>query len=196
MASQTARAGVRPSIEDPGRWWSTDPFPFSPVLICSVLDVYIHSNVLGTTILLDLARKWKSQIKHTIYASSSSVYGRNEKVPYAETDPTDDAVSPYAASKKACEVMATAYANMFQIQVTGLRFFTVYGPRGRPDMVGWLSGHGLGWLAAGWAVGLVFFFSHAIRHRTSLWIVWPRANASISSERVTARVTTPTLMIS
>jgi UDP-glucuronate 4-epimerase len=109
-----ARAGVRASIENP--------------------DIYVHSNVHGTTVLFDLAHKYKHQIKHVIYASSSSVYGGNVKVPYSESDRTDDAVSPYAATKKACEVMAASYANMFQIYLTGLRFFTVYGPRGRPDM--------------------------------------------------------------
>ena len=107
-----ARAGVRTSIDDP--------------------DVYVHSNLLGSTVIFDTARKFN--VRHVVYASSSSVYGANKKVPFSESDSTDNIVSPYAATKKACEAMATAYSSMFKYHITGLRFFTVYGPRGRPDM--------------------------------------------------------------
>ncbi|KAJ3193098.1 hypothetical protein HK101_005420 [Irineochytrium annulatum] len=107
-----ARAGVRPSIADP--------------------FLYVQSNVMGTTTLLDLSHK--HAIKNFIYASSSSVYGGNTKVPFAESDPTEHPISPYAATKKACELMASTFAHLYGLNVTGLRFFTVYGPRGRPDM--------------------------------------------------------------
>lgn len=130
-----ARAGVRASIQDPGFLYSIFLFcTQSTFLLISLSDEYVHSNILGTTVLLDLMRRNK-KIRHMVYASSSSVYGKNSKIPFAEDDVTDDPVSPYAATKKACECMAAAYANMFSLQLTGLRFFTVYGPRGRPDMV-------------------------------------------------------------
>jgi len=106
-----ARAGVRPSIKDP--------------------ELYIKSNINGTVTMLDCARKYK--VKNFVYASSSSVYGKNSKVPFSEDDMTDNPVSPYAATKKACELMASTYHNLYGIPVSGLRFFTVYGPRGRPD---------------------------------------------------------------
>lgn len=107
-----ARAGVRASIEIP--------------------DEYVKSNLGASTIVFDIARKYN--IRHVVYASSSSVYGANKKVPFSELDSTNNVVSPYAATKLACEAMATAYASMFKYHITGLRFFTVYGPRGRPDM--------------------------------------------------------------
>jgi UDP-glucuronate 4-epimerase len=107
-----ARAGVRYSIENP--------------------DVYVHSNVQGTLVLLDLAREYK--VYNFVYASSSSVYGNNEKVPFSETDPVDHPVSPYAATKRAMELLCSTYNHLYEIPMAGLRFFTVYGPRGRPDM--------------------------------------------------------------
>lgn len=107
-----ARAGVRPSIQDP--------------------YVYIHSNVEGTTRLLDLARA--NGCENFVFASSSSVYGGSNKEVFAEEDVVDFPVSPYAATKKACELIAYTYHHLYGLNVAGLRFFTVYGPRGRPDM--------------------------------------------------------------
>jgi UDP-glucuronate 4-epimerase len=107
-----ARAGVRPSIQDP--------------------YVYIHSNVEGTTRLLDLARA--NGCEHFVFASSSSVYGGSNKEVFSEDDVVDFPVSPYAATKKACELIAYTYYHLYGLNVAGLRFFTVYGPRGRPDM--------------------------------------------------------------
>eukprot|EP01041_Mallomonas_annulata_P010836 gene10836-22614_t len=107
-----ARAGVRPSI--------TDPY------------IYVHSNIEGTTRLLDLARQYSC--KNFVYASSSSVYGSSTKEMLSEEDTVDKPVSPYAATKKACELMAYTFHHLYGLNTTGLRFFTVYGPRGRPDM--------------------------------------------------------------
>jgi UDP-glucuronate 4-epimerase len=107
-----ARAGVRPSIEQP--------------------LLYESVNVGGTTVLLEEARQ--KGIKRFIMASSSSVYGNNEKVPFAEDDNVDFPISPYAATKKACELMAAAFAHLYGLNVTCLRYFTVYGPRQRPDL--------------------------------------------------------------
>jgi len=107
-----AQAGVRYSIENP--------------------DVYINSNVIGFYNILELVRKYP--VKHLIYASSSSVYGANKKVPFEETDFVDNPVSLYAATKKTNELMAHTYSHLYDIASTGLRFFTVYGPMGRPDM--------------------------------------------------------------
>ncbi len=107
-----AMAGVRYSLENP--------------------TLYMDVNVMGTVNLLDLAVKY--QIKNMVYASSSSVYGNNTKVPFAETDPVDTPISPYAASKKADELIAHVYSHIYKLPTTGLRFFTVYGPWGRPDM--------------------------------------------------------------
>ncbi len=107
-----ARAGVRPSIEDP----------------LGYQDV----NINGTMVLLEACRKFN--IKQFVFASSSSVYGNNKKAPFAETDNVDFPVSPYAATKKACELIAHTYHHLYDIAVTGLRFFTVYGPRQRPDL--------------------------------------------------------------
>ncbi len=107
-----AQAGVRYSIENP--------------------YAYIRSNIEGFLNILEACRQWP--VDHLVYASSSSVYGLNDKIPYAETDMTDRPVSLYAATKKSNELMAHAYAKLYSIPATGLRFFTVYGPWGRPDM--------------------------------------------------------------
>jgi len=107
-----AQAGVRYSIDNP--------------------DAYIHSNILGFFNILEACRY--NPVQHLIYASSSSVYGANKKVPFAETDFVDNPVSLYAATKKSNELMAHTYSHLYHIPVTGLRFFTVYGPMGRPDM--------------------------------------------------------------
>jgi UDP-glucuronate 4-epimerase len=107
-----AMAGVRNSLEDP--------------------ELYVDVNILATTKLLDLAVK--HHIQNFVYASSSSVYGNNKKIPFAESDPVDTPVSPYAATKKADELIAHVYSHIYKLPTTGLRFFTVYGPWGRPDM--------------------------------------------------------------
>ena len=107
-----AQAGVRHSMEDP--------------------QSYVASNLVGFANLLECCRNFK--IKHFLFASSSSVYGNNQNIPFATTHFTDTPVSFYAATKKANEVMAHSYAHLYQIPTTGLRFFTVYGPWGRPDM--------------------------------------------------------------
>ncbi len=107
-----ARAGVRPSIEQP--------------------QLYQKVNVEGTVNLLDFTAEFK--IPKFILASTSSVYGNNKKVPFAESDCVDFPISPYAATKKACELLAYTYHSLYHLSVTCLRFFTVYGPRQRPDM--------------------------------------------------------------
>jgi UDP-glucuronate 4-epimerase len=107
-----AQAGVRYSIENP--------------------RVYIQSNIVGFFNILECCRNFS--IKHLIYASSSSIYGNNTKVPFSETDNVDQPISLYAATKKSNELMAHTYSHLYQIPTTGLRFFTVYGPWGRPDM--------------------------------------------------------------
>lgn len=107
-----ARAGVRPSLEQP--------------------ELYADVNVRGTTIIFECARK--AGVKRVIYASSSSVYGGNKKVPFSEEDPVDHPVSPYAATKKASEVIAHSFHHLYGMDAIGLRFFTVYGPRQRPEM--------------------------------------------------------------
>ncbi|MEL6495630.1 MAG: NAD-dependent epimerase [Cyanobacteria bacterium J06623_7] len=107
-----AQAGVRYSLDNP--------------------HAYVDSNLVGFTNILEGCRH--SQVQHLIFASSSSVYGKNTKVPFATTDRVDTPVSLYAATKKANELMAHAYSHLYQIPTTGLRFFTVYGPWGRPDM--------------------------------------------------------------
>ena len=113
-----AQAGVRYSIENP--------------------DAYIQSNIIGFYNVLEACRyrmtQQEGQVRHVVYASSSSVYGNNKKVPYSPADMTDQPVSLYAATKKADELMAYAYSKLYGIPMTGLRFFTVYGPAGRPDM--------------------------------------------------------------
>lgn len=107
-----AQAGVRYSIENP--------------------DVYIQSNIIGFYNILEACRH--NPVDHLVYASSSSVYGSNKKVPFEETDFVDHPVSLYAATKKSNELMAHTYSHLYKIPSTGLRFFTVYGPMGRPDM--------------------------------------------------------------
>ncbi|WP_077154604.1 NAD-dependent epimerase/dehydratase family protein [Bacteroides bouchesdurhonensis] len=113
-----AQAGVRYSISNP--------------------DAYIESNLVGFYNILEACRhtydNGKKGVKHLIYASSSSVYGSNKKVPYSTDDKVDNPVSLYAATKKSNELMAHAYSKLYNIPSTGLRFFTVYGPAGRPDM--------------------------------------------------------------
>ncbi|MEA1071040.1 NAD-dependent epimerase/dehydratase family protein [Sphingomonas sp. LY160] len=111
-----AQAGVRHSIDKP--------------------HAYVRSNLLGHLNMLELARA--RQPKHMVYASSSSVYGGNDTLPFRVEDRTDHPLSLYAASKRADELMSESYANLFRTPLTGLRFFTVYGPWGRPDMAMWL----------------------------------------------------------
>ena len=94
---------------------------------------YVSANVMGHVVTLELARAFK-HLTNLVYASSSSVYGGNEKVPFAETDPVDKPVSLYAATKRADELMSHTYAHLYGLPQVGLRFFTVYGPYGRPDM--------------------------------------------------------------
>ncbi len=108
-----AQAGVRHSLVDPG--------------------AYIHSNLLGHYAVLELCRRLES-FEHLVYASSSSVYGGNAKLPFAVEDRVDRPISLYAASKRADELLSHAYSHLYRLPATGLRFFTVYGPWGRPDM--------------------------------------------------------------
>ncbi len=96
---------------------------------------YSESNLTGMTVMLEACRRVKAE--HMVFASSSSVYGANRKVPFSERDPVDHPVSLYAATKRANELMAHSYAHLFALPVTGLRYFTVYGPWGRPDMAIW-----------------------------------------------------------
>lgn len=107
-----AQAGVRFSIENP--------------------DIYVQSNLVGFLNILECCKKFK--IQNLIYSSSSSVYGGNTKIPFSEEDSVDHPISLYAATKKANELMAHTYSNLFEIPSTGIRLFTVYGPWGRPDM--------------------------------------------------------------
>ncbi len=112
VVNLAAQAGVRYSITNP--------------------DVYIESNIIGFYNILEACRKYP--VEHLVYASSSSVYGSNRKVPYSTDDKVDNPVSLYAATKKSNELLAHAYSKLYNIPSTGLRFFTVYGPAGRPDM--------------------------------------------------------------
>ena len=112
VVNLAAQAGVRYSIDHP--------------------DAYLSSNVIGFYNILEACRRYP--VSHLVYASSSSVYGSNKKVPYSTDDMVDDPVSLYAATKKSNELFAHAYAKLYDIPTTGLRFFTVYGPAGRPDM--------------------------------------------------------------
>ncbi len=112
VVNLAAQAGVRYSITNP--------------------DAYIQSNIIGFYNLLEACRH--HGVEHLVYASSSSVYGSNQKVPYSTDDKVDNPVSLYAATKKSNELMAHAYSKLYSIPCTGLRFFTVYGPAGRPDM--------------------------------------------------------------
>ena len=112
VVNLAAQAGVRYSITNP--------------------DVYIESNIIGFYNILEACRN--HPVEHLVYASSSSVYGSNKKVPYSTDDKVDNPVSLYAATKKSNELLAHAYSKLYNIPSTGLRFFTVYGPAGRPDM--------------------------------------------------------------
>lgn len=112
VVNLAAQAGVRYSIDNP--------------------QAYIDSNITGFFNILEACRKYP--VQHLVYASSSSVYGSNKKVPYSTEDKVDNPVSLYAATKKSNELMAHAYSKLYDIPATGLRFFTVYGPAGRPDM--------------------------------------------------------------
>lgn len=112
VVNLAAQAGVRYSITNP--------------------DVYIESNIIGFYNILEACRNYP--VEHLVYASSSSVYGSNKKVPYSTEDKVDNPVSLYAATKKSNELLAHAYSKLYNIPSTGLRFFTVYGPAGRPDM--------------------------------------------------------------
>ena len=112
VVNLAAQAGVRYSIINPG--------------------AYIESNLIGFYNILEACRQ--NNVKHLVYASSSSVYGSNKKIPYSTDDKVDNPVSLYAATKKSNELMAHAYSKLYNIPSTGLRFFTVYGPAGRPDM--------------------------------------------------------------
>lgn len=112
VVNLAAQAGVRYSITNP--------------------DAYIESNIIGFYNILEACRHYP--VEHLVYASSSSVYGSNKKVPYSTDDKVDNPVSLYAATKKSNELMAHAYSKLYNIPSTGLRFFTVYGPAGRPDM--------------------------------------------------------------
>lgn len=116
VCNLAAQAGVRYSITNP--------------------ESYIQSNLIGFFTILEACRNHK--IKHLVYASSSSIYGRNVKTPYSIEDKTDSPVSLYAATKKAGELMAYSYSHLYGFKATGLRFFTVYGPWGRPDMAPFL----------------------------------------------------------
>jgi len=112
VAHLAAQAGVRYSIDHP--------------------EVYVHSNVVGTQTLLEIMRKY--EVKQMVYASTSSVYGNNSTLPFIETEPADKPVSIYAATKRAGELLSHTYAHLYDMDITCLRFFTVYGPWGRPDM--------------------------------------------------------------
>ncbi len=108
-----AQAGVRHSLQDP--------------------HAYVHSNVMGQLVVMEIARRLPA-LRHLVYASTSSVYGANRELPFRESDRVDTPLSLYAATKRADELMGHAYAHLFGLPQTGLRFFTVYGPWGRPDM--------------------------------------------------------------
>ena len=112
-----AQAGVRYSLENP--------------------YAYVHANLVGQIVMLEFCRGLE-KLEHFVYASSSSVYGGNTKIPFSTDDPTDTPVSLYAATKKADELMSHCYSHLYRIPSTGLRFFTVYGPWGRPDMAAYI----------------------------------------------------------
>ncbi|MCC6984061.1 MAG: NAD-dependent epimerase/dehydratase family protein [Bauldia sp.] len=113
-----AQAGVRYSLEHP--------------------EEYVSANLAGHVEMLEFHRSRREAVESMVYASSSSVYGGNTKMPFAESDPVDRPVSLYAATKRADELMSHTYAHLFGLRLTGLRFFTVYGPSGRPDMAMWI----------------------------------------------------------
>lgn len=100
--------------------------------------IYVQTNLMGQLVMLELARKLGSRLQHLVYASSSSVYGANRKLPFAVGDAVDHPVSLYAATKRADELMVEAYVHQHGLKGTGLRYFTVYGPWGRPDMSPWI----------------------------------------------------------
>jgi UDP-glucuronate 4-epimerase len=112
-----AQAGVRYSLENP--------------------YAYVQSNVMGQTVMIEAARR-APRLRNFVYASSSSVYGGNTKLPFSVEDPVDKPISLYAATKRACELVAQTYAHLYRLPCVGLRFFTVYGPWGRPDMAAYL----------------------------------------------------------
>lgn len=112
VCHMAARAGVRPSIQDP--------------------YIYIESNIRGSTQLMELSHK--HGVRNFVFASSSSVYGGSKSTFFSEQEPVDNPISPYAASKKATELFSYTFHHLYKLNMTGLRFFTVYGPRGRPDM--------------------------------------------------------------
>src|SRR5690606_9012608 len=112
-----AQAGVRYSLTNP--------------------HAYVQSNLVGHLNLMEYARH-SERCRHLVYASSSSVYGTNEKLPFSVEDRVDHPISLYAATKKADELMSETYSHLYRLPQTGLRFFTVYGPWGRPDMAMWL----------------------------------------------------------
>lgn len=114
-----ARAGVRPSIKDP--------------------LLYERVNCGGTATLLELSRL--NGVERFVFGSSSSVYGNNSKLPFSESDPVDAPISPYAATKRACELLCRTYHELYKLKTVCLRFFTVYGPRGRPDLAIYLFTH-------------------------------------------------------
>ncbi len=116
VCNLAAQAGVRYSIDKP--------------------KDYIESNIDGFFNILEMCRHY--DVDHLVYASSSSVYGKNQKIPFSETDNVDHPISLYAATKKSNELMAYTYSHLYDFKSTGLRFFTVYGPWGRPDMAYWL----------------------------------------------------------
>lgn len=117
-----AQPGVRHSLKDP--------------------YAYVEANVMGHLVVLELAKRLTG-LRHLVYASSSSVYGGNDKLPFRETDRVDHPVSLYAATKRAGELISASYAHLFGLPQTGLRFFTVYGPWGRPDMAPWMFGEAI-----------------------------------------------------
>ena len=121
VCNLAAQAGVRYSIENP--------------------HAYVESNIVGYVNLLEACRN--NKVKHLVYASSSSVYGLNAKIPFSVDDSVDTPISLYAASKKSNELMAHTYSHLFGFATTGLRFFTVYGPWGRPDMAAYLFAEGI-----------------------------------------------------
>lgn len=112
VAHLAARAGVRPSLDNP--------------------YIYATDNYIGTLVMLELSRK--HGVKSFIFASSSSVYGNADKVPFSENEVCDKPISPYAATKRACEMLCYTYHHLYNLSISCMRFFTVYGPRGRPDM--------------------------------------------------------------
>ncbi len=117
VVNLAAQAGVRYSLVNP--------------------YAYVQANVMGLTVLLETARRW-DRLAHFVYASSSSVYGTNDNLPFAVGDRVDHPISLYAATKKSGELIAHTYAHLYRIPCTGLRFFTVYGPWGRPDMAAFI----------------------------------------------------------